>query len=434
MNLNHGRVAATGRISKVHRRKVGAAAVALLGLVLSACGASSTSNNAQSSSSTTATSPSSTTATSPSGASTAGAVACGKVEIGLLGPITGPDASFGQADEDSAKLAISQYNSAHPSCKVRLVLYDTQGIAANNPAAATKAVQSPDVVAILGPEFSGGVLAAEPIFEQAGMPTVTSDATAIDLASKGWKVFHRTVGSDGVEAPGEALYTVKQLHLDSVAVINNGEAYGAGIAQAYAATLPKIGGSVAMTATINPSASNYSATVLAIKGSKAQAVYCGCLYPEAARLLKQLRQAGVNLQFVSDSGAVEPSFGSLATNSAAEGAVAGEAAVIANRYPPAKAFLAAYVAKFGSKASQTYAPQGYDAAQAILKAIAAGNRSRSSINSYLSTESFDGVSGHIKFQPDGNVVTNTVNILKFQSGSWQYLTQVTVPSSLQVGG
>ena len=389
----------------------GAASLAAVSLVLSAC-----SSAAQ------------------SGSSTAGSVACGKMVIGLVGPITGPDASFGQADQDSAKLAIAKYNSAHPSCKVQLVPFDTQGAAASAPAAATRAVQRTDMVAILGPEFSGEVEAAEPIFNQAGMPTVTSDATAVDLASHGWKVFHRTVGSDAVEAPGEALYTVKQRHLTSVAVINNGQSYGSGIAQAYATTVPKIGGTVAMKATIDAKASNYSSTVLAVKGSKAQAVYCGCLYPEAARLLKQLRQSGVNLPFISAAGAVEPSFASLAGKSSAEGATAGEAAVLANRYAPAKAFLADYVAKYGSGASQTYAPEGYDAAQSILKAIAAGNRSRSSINSYLAKESFNGVSGHIQFLPNGDLLTNTVNMLQSKSGSWQYLTQLTVPSSLQIRG
>ncbi|MHB2023478.1 MAG: branched-chain amino acid ABC transporter substrate-binding protein [Mycobacteriales bacterium] len=407
-----------GQTLRLRKRTVSMLAVGLVGTLLAACGSSSTSTASKS---------------QASGSGSSGSVACGKIEIGLVGPITGPDSSFGQADEDSAKLAIDNYNSSHPGCKVSLVLFDTQGVPSNAPPAATKAIQNPNIVAILGPEFSGEVEAAEPIFNQAGMPTVSSDATAIDLSAHGWKVFHRTVGSDGVEAPGEAVYTVKNLHVTSVAVINNGESYGAGIAQAYAQSLPKVGGKVVLNATINPSASNYSSTVLAIKGSHAQAVYCGCLYPEAARLLKQLRQGGVTLPFVSDSGAVESQFVAIAGASAAEGSVAGEAAVIASQYGPAKTFLNQYVAKFGASAAQTYAPEGYDAANAILKAIAAGKHSRSSINSYLATESFNGVSGHIQFQSDGNVVTNTVNILSVKNGTWQYLTQVTVPASLQIG-
>lgn len=373
---------------------------------------------------------------SSGGTSTSGSasgVACGKMAIALIGPLTGPDSSFGQADEDSAKLAIDNYNSAHPNCKVTLVPFDTQGVASNTPPAATKAIQNSSIVAVLGPEFSGSVEAAEPIFNQAGMPTVTSDATAIDLSSHGWTVFHRTVGSDGVEAPGEAVYTVKNLHATSVAVINNGESYGSGIAQAFAKSLPKLNAKVAVKATINPSASNYSSTVLAIKGSGAQAVYCGCLYPEAARLLKQLRQGGVKAPFISDAGAIESKFVSIAGSGAATGAVAGEAAVISSRYAPAQNFLKQYVQKFGSSAAQTYAPEGYDAANAILKAIAAGNHTRSSINKYLATESFAGVSGPIKFASNGNVITNTVNMLSVKNGSWQFLTQVNVPSSLQAG-
>lgn len=402
------------RVRTIRRMMSVLGAGAAISLALSACGSSSPSSTSK-----------------PAASAGSAVVACGKMKIGLLGPITGPDSSFGQADVDSANLAISRYNDSHPNCAVHLQLFDTQGNASANPAAATKAVQTQDIVAILGPEFSGGVEAAEPIFNEAGMPTVTSDATAISLASEGWKVFHRTIGSDGVEAPGDAIYTVKVLGLHSVAVINNGEAYGAGIAKAFAETLPKIGGSVAMTATINPTASNYSSTVLAIKGSNAQAVYCGCLYPEAARLLKQLRQGGVNLQFVGANGIAQNTFGQLA-GSAANGALAGDAGVVASHYGPAASFLKAFVAKYGANAPQDYAPQGYDAAEAILKAIAAGNHSRSSIDSYLDTESFNGVSGHIKFLPNGNVETNQVNILEFTHGAWVYHARVTVPTSLQL--
>ncbi len=417
MKVMGGRAAPRGHAGRAMfaRKKVlGVLVIGVAGVLVAACGSSASGKT-------------STTATGSG-------VPCGKMAIGLVGPLTGPDSSFGQADEDSAKLAIDNYNSAHPNCKVSLVLFDTQGIPSNTPPAATKAIQNSDIVAVLGPEFSGSVEAGEPIFNQAGMPTVTSDATAIDLSTHGWKVFHRTVGSDGVEAPGEAIFTVKNLHATSVAVINNGESYGAGIAQAYAQTLPKIGGKVALKATINPSASNYSSTVLAIKGSSAKAVYCGCLYPEAARLLKQLRQGGVSLPFISDAGSIESSFVSIAGSSAATGAVAGEAAVITSRYAPAETFLKQYVQKFGASAAQTYAPEGYDAANAILKAIAAGNHSRSAINKYLATESFNGVSGHIQFNSNGNVITSTVNVLSVKSGSWQYLTQVSVPAKLQVGG
>jgi len=399
-----------------HRRPavVGGAVLATSCLVLAACSSNGS-------------------ATTGGAGAGGGDVACGQMKIGLIGPITGPSSSFGQADKDSAQLAIDKYNAANPKCKVTLQLFDTKGDASAAPAAATKAVQDKQIVAILGPEFSGEVESAEPIFDRAGMPTVTSDATAVDLASHGWKVFHRTIGSDGVEAPGEAIHTIKDRKLTSVAVINNGESYGAGIAKAFATVTPKLGGKVAMRATIDASGSDYSSTVLAIKSSKADAVYCGCLYPEAARLVKQLRQGGVKIPFVTDAGSVETAFTTLAGPQAATGAIGGIAGNLASRYAPAKQFLADYVAKYGKKASQTYAPQGYDAAQAILKSIKAGKHSRSGINSYLDTISFDGVSGHIKFLPNGNLDVDTVNIMRAGSDGWTYAKQVKVPDSLKIG-
>lgn len=396
---------------------VGGAVLTASCLALAACGSTA----------------SSTTAGGDPAGGGGGSVACGQMKIGMIGPITGPSSSFGQADRDSAQLAIDKFNADNPKCKVSLQLFDTKGDASAAPAAATKAVQDKDIVAILGPEFSGEVESAEPIFDRAGMPTVTSDATAVDLASHGWKVFHRTIGSDGVEAPGEAINTITDRKLGSIAVINNGESYGAGIAKAFAAVTPKLGGTVAMQATIDAAGSDYSSTVLAIKSSKAQAVYCGCLYPEAARLVKQLRKGGVTAPFVTDAGSVETAFTKLAGGAAANGAVGGIAGNLADRYGPAKQFLADYVSKYGEDASQTYAPQGYDAAQAILTAIGAGKHSRSQINAYLDTISFDGVSGHIKFLPNGNLDVDTVNIMQAGNDGWTYQKQVTVPDSLKIG-
>lgn len=360
------------------------------------------------------------------------AIPCGQMKIGIVGPLTGPSSSFGAADRNSALLAIEEYNKKHPDCKVSLVDFDTQGQASAAPAAAEKAVQTPDIVAILGPEFSGGNLAALPIFNQAGMPTVTSNATNGQLSAHGWKVFHRTVASDNVEGPGEAIWTVKKAGLKSIAVIDDGQAYGQGIAKSYAETVSKLGGKVVLQTSINAQASDYSSTVVSIKGAGADAVYCGCLYGEAARLLKQLREGGVKAQFISDAGSIEPGFGTIATQQYAEGAVAGQTGVVDGQNPVATKMFEKYVKRFGADAPQTYVAEGYDAANAILLAIEAGNHSRSSINAFLATVSFNGASGYVRFKADGDKSNVFVNIMKYSNGKWSFLTTIHVPEDLLV--
>ena len=360
----------------------------------------------------------------------AGDVPCGQMQIGIVGPLTGSSSSFGDADKNSAMLAIDEYNDKHPDCKVSLVEFDTLGEADKAPAAAQKAIQTPNIVAILGPEFSGGNQAALPIFNQAGMPTVTSNATNAELSSHGWKVFHRTIASDDVEGPGEAVWTVKDAKLTSVAVIDDGLAYGQGIAKTYAEAVKKLGGKVVTQASIDAKASDYSSTIVAIKGSGADAVYCGCLYGEAARLLKQLRQGGVDAQFVSDAGVIEPAFGTVANKKYAEGAVAGQTGVVSGQNAVANDLFEKYVKRFGEDAPQTYVAEGYDAANAVLRAIAAGNHSRTTINEYLTKIDFDGASGHIQFKPNGDKTTASMNMMKYSKGKWAFLTTVQVPENL----
>lgn len=432
MHDSNGRTAIGKRSSMAGRASAGLAIVAALSIALTSCAGGSTAGGSTSGASGGATSAGPTSGGGASGPSAAdpNAVACGQMKIGIIGPLTGPSSSFGESDKNSAVLAIEEYNKAHPDCAVDLVDFDTQGSADKAPAAAQKAVQQTDIVAILGPEFSGGVDAGMPILEQAGLPAVTSDATAAGFASRGWKFFHRTVGSDAIEAPGEAVWTVKNAGLKSVAVVNNGQSYGEGIAKVYAGVLPKVGGTVALQATINAQASDYSSTVLAIKGSGAQAVYCGCLYAEAARLLKQLREGGVDLQFITDAGAIETDFGKLAGEDNAKGAVAGETGVLRDENAATKQFFATYVKRFGADAAQTYAAEGYDAARAILMAIANGHHSRSSINDYLKTVSFDGPSGHVKFGPGGDVEAASVSMVQWSSGGWKFTASVDVPKGL----
>ena len=52
--------------------------------------------------------------------------ACGK-SIGFFGALTGSAANLGINIKDGAKLAVDQYNTANPNCKVTLKEFDSEG-------------------------------------------------------------------------------------------------------------------------------------------------------------------------------------------------------------------------------------------------------------------------------------------------------------------
>ncbi|MHB1785126.1 MAG: ABC transporter substrate-binding protein [Acidimicrobiales bacterium] len=85
-------------------------------------------------------------------------------------------------------------------------------------------------------------------------------------------------------------------------------------------SLASDGATVVGGGSIDPNATDYSTTVNPIKAANVDAVYFGGYYDAAARLLKQMRDAGVQAKFVSDDGTKDPKFVSEATAADANGA------------------------------------------------------------------------------------------------------------------
>lgn len=348
------------------------------------------------------------------------------VTIALFGPFTGSTADYGKYLKESFQLALLSFPAAKLHCKVSTQIFDTKGTTSLTPPLATAAAQNPHIVAVLGPTFSGPTQAAGPIFNAARLPMITGVASEISLAQHGWKIFHRTIESDAVDGAGDALYMAKYMRIHSVALVNNGEAYGKGIEQIVQQALAKYGVKEPVNISITPTASDYSAQALQIKGANVGAIYCGCLAPEAARLLKAVRGAGVTAPFVGPAGIETTGFLSTA-GSTANGVIATAATPDPAVSPSIRKLDSRFKEVFHqAPAAGFFVPQWYDAATAILMAIAAGKVSRTAINNFLGKVNFQGASGRIHFTKQGNVVGTAESIFKVENGKFVFLRQITV--------
>ncbi len=128
------------------------------------------------------------------------------LKIGFFGALTGDAANLGQNIQNGAKLAIDQYNEKNADCKVTLVPFDSQGDPAQAPGLAKKAIDDKNVIGIVGPAFSGESKAADPLFNEAGLVTISASATNPALADNGWKTFFRVLGNDATQGPAAAKY------------------------------------------------------------------------------------------------------------------------------------------------------------------------------------------------------------------------------------
>jgi branched-chain amino acid transport system substrate-binding protein len=380
------------RLTTVRSR--GVALVAVFALAIAACGGGS-----------------SKTSTSSGGG--------GGVKIGFFGALTGADAQLGINEFNGINLAVTQHNKKSGVKKVTLVRYDSQGDPAIAPTLAQKVI-SDKTVAIIGPAFSGESKVADPIFQQAGIPNVRCSATATVLATNNWTFWHRAVANDGNQGPAGANYLVKKLSAKNIAVIDDNEEYSLGIANIVRQTLPKLGATVAVSDHIDKNAQDYSATVNKIKAASPDAVYYGGYYSEGGRFLKQLRDAGFKGPWVSDDGAADPKLITAAGAAEAEGAYTTNVSADVTKNPNAGTFVSDYKALSGSDPG-TYSAECYDTANMILQGVDTGKTTSKTINDYLASASYTGITSTIKFDSQGQVTTPVIYLYQVKSGALGYL-------------
>lgn len=366
-----------------------------------------------------------------------GAAACGKsdngggggggnagnVKMGIVGAATGPNAQLGINIANGAKLAFDQYNAANPKTKITAVVYDTQGDPAVAPGQVRKAIQD-KVVGVVGPAFSGESKAVDKDFEEAKVPNVSGSATAVNLAQNGYKYWHRVVANDDVQGPADATFITGKLKATKVFVIDDNQEYSVGLADAVAKAAQG-GGATVQRDKIDPKASDYSSTVNKVKASGAQAIFYGGYYAEAGKLLKQLRDSGVQAKFVSDDGSSDPGLIKTAGTQQAEGAMASCPCLLAQfaKDPKSQKFTADYKAKFGV-APGTYSAEGYDAANMLIQAVKAGKTTGPDINTFLSTLNYQGISKQLQFKPNGEPTASTIFMYQVQGGTFVSLGDV----------
>jgi len=348
------------------------------------------------------------------GGGSGGSGGASALKVGFFGALTGPDAQLGINIENGEKLAISQYNGTNPSVKVSLDAFDSQGDPAQASNGAQKLISDKDV-AVIGPAFSGESETADLIFEQAKMPNVSASATRTDLAQKGRMYFHRVVADDSAQGPADANYLVKTKGAKTEAVIDDSSSYGEGLGNAVRDTLKTNGGKDVLDDHIDPKGSDYGATVNKVLAAKPAAVFFGGYYDAAGRLVNQLRAKGYTGIFMSGDGSEDARFISDAGGAPAEGAFLSCACADTTNNAKAQSFNAAYRAAFGT-APAIYSAEAFDATNTVLAGIKAGNTTGTTLNTYLASASYPGITKTVKFQPNGNVFGSTIYIYEVKSG------------------
>ena len=339
------------------------------------------------------------------------------LKLAYLGPMTGELANVGVAGRDAIRLAIDEANEQGGlPVRLELEVFDTQLDPAQAQQLATRAVTEQDIIGSVGPLSSGEVKAAAPTLDEGGLPFVTV-ASNPDLARHGWKAFHRLMANDEIQGNEVAKYIDKGLKARTVSIVHDNSEYGKALAVITESALRERGAATQIEV-IDPKALDYSAAVNIVKARRPAAVFYGGYYPEAGRLVKQLRDAGVTAPFVAGDASKDPGIAAGA-GKAAEGVVVTCACTDPAHQPdPAsQAFAKTYQDRFG-RPPQLYSAEFYDGARLLIDAIRRGARTRDAALANLKSTTVEGVTKKFSFQPDGEVGTGAVYVYEFRDGGF----------------
>jgi branched-chain amino acid transport system substrate-binding protein len=334
---------------------------------------------------------------------------CG-YKLAYFGALTGSAANLGVNIEHGFELAIDQYNTKNGANCVTVAKFDSQGEAGVAPGVARQLVTDKKILGIVGPPFSGESEAADPIFESAGIPTITPSATRVSLAANGWKVFHRAVANDDSQGPAAGNYIKNTMKATKVFVADDQSAYGAGLADVVKTTL---GAAVVGTDKTEGDGkqTDFSALVTNVVGKKADVLFYGGYYQNAGLIRKQLSAAGWKGVLVGGDGMKDAGLAKAAGNANAVGTI-----VTCPCSPPEKSggtFVADYKAKWSADAG-TYSDVAFDAANIYLAGLDAGNTTAAKMNDYLKTVDYKGIANEYKFTDKGELDPSLIKVWTFK--------------------
>ena len=402
---------------------------AALALGVAACGSSNNNNSSTSGGGT-------STGTSGGGGGTA--------DVYSSLPLQGASKDQTAAMVQGIRLALDQAGGKAGSTTVNYQSLDDSTAQAGNwdpgqtAQNARKVAQDSKAVYYIGEFNSGASAISIPILNQAGIPQVSPANTYVGLTTNepgsakgepdkyyptGKRTYLRIVPRDTIQAAA-LLTRMKSDGCKKVALANDKDTYGQGLAKLIELQAPKAGVTLTKDIGIDKTASNFRSVAADFKAQGADCfLFGGVTANGAVQLYKDVGAALPNAKLYGPDGVCESGF----TNPAKKGIpatlgkrfVCSVATLDLNSYPGGKEFISAFKAKYGNSNPDPYAIYGYEAMKLGLDTIKGlgdkGTDKSAVLDALFATKDRQSALGTYSFDQNGDTTLTDYGIYKVGS-------------------
>lgn len=355
------------------------------------------------------------------------------IKLGVFEPQTGENGGGGIQEVYGVRYANQIYNTVNvggETYKIQLVEVDNKSDKTEAVNAAQKLIAE-KVSGVIGSYGSGVSIAAGEYFKEAKIPAVGCSCTNPQVTN-GNEYYFRVCFLDPFQGTVMASYAMKHGYSKVAVITQLGDDYSEGLGGFFVKACEKNGIEVVAAEKFQTNEQDFKAILTNIKSKNPDFVFAPSSIATAPLILSQAKELGLECQF---GGGDTWENGTIIDNAhgAAEGMVVttfyeadpanakGEDAIFLNGNGTLTGF-SNYLVSIGQPATiPAVSALGYDSYLALYKAIEkAGSVKGEDIKEALKTLNFNGVTGDISFNADGDANKNSAYIKEVKGGKFVF--------------
>lgn len=357
------------------------------------------------------------------------------IKVGIFEPLTGENGGGGAQELDGMKYA----NTVRPTVNIGGEEYTVELVISDNKSDKTEAATAANylvdkgVSVVLGSYGSGVSIVAGDIFKEAGIPAIGASCTNPQV-TKGNEFYFRVCFLDPFQGTVVANYAIQNGAKTAAVITQLGDDYSTGLGSFFETAFKDLTGdpnSIVEAQTFQQNQADFNAILQNIKAKNPDVIFAPSSITTAPLIIQQARDIGItapimggdtweNATIIENAG--EKAEGIVLSTFFDEG--------LADSSPITKEFVEGYTEYLAGREASipAVAALGYDAYMVALDAIErAGSTEGAAIRDALvATKDFEGVTGTINFDENGDAMKNMAVIKTVTDGKFQFLQVVEV--------
>jgi branched-chain amino acid transport system substrate-binding protein len=300
------------------------------------------------------------------------AIAAEKIKVGVLLPLTGSQAKFGEIEKRSYEMAVEKINAKGGvnGKEIELIFEDDTGKPDVGRSAVEKLISRDKVPVITGGYSSSVTAAATPVAQQFKVPFVICTGSADDITEKGYEYVFR-VNPPASEYPNAVQSFLKEVAKDvkTVALLYENSSFGQSSSKSFEADAKDAGLQILVKEGYQAGAIDFKPILTKVKAANPDMIYMVSYVMDASLLMRQAKELRINPKMFVGGGAgfTLPEF-SKSAGDAAESVFSATLWVETLPFPGAKEYFDEFKKRYGSE-TEYHGAEAYAAMYVVADAL-----------------------------------------------------------------